>query len=74
VLNKIFKIWNSKKIYNKAIKGKHVKEWLNAINKELSNLYNNNTMTFVESIPNNRNIIATKMSFFQLKKMVIIIL
>jgi len=67
VLNKIFTIWNSKKTYNKAIKGKHVKEWLNAINKELSNLYNN-TMTFVESVPNNKNIITKKSVFFSIKK------
>ena len=51
------------KTYNNAIKGKNAEKWLKAIKEELSNLYNNKTMTFVKFVPKNKNIITTKWVF-----------
>ena len=51
------------KTYNNAIKSKNADKWLKAIKDELSNLYNNKTMTFVKFVPKNKNIITTKWAF-----------
>jgi len=37
--------------------------WIEAINNELQNLYNNKTKTLVNNIPKNKNIISTKWVF-----------
>jgi len=46
-------------IYNREDK----QLWFKAIKNELDNLYKNNVMTFIKSIPDNHNVIATKWIF-----------
>ena len=49
--------------YNEAINSPNAKQWKEAIKEELDNLYNNNIITFVNTVPKGKNIITTKWVF-----------
>jgi len=46
--------------YTETINFPNKSNWINAINDELNNLYNNKIMTFIKHIPKNKNLITTK--------------
>jgi len=49
--------------FNDATKGKDKEQWLDVINNELENLYTNNIMTFVTTIPPGKKSVSTKWVF-----------
>jgi len=49
--------------FTQAIKSPDRKEWIDAINKELYNLYNNNIMNLVHFVLHDKTLISTKWIF-----------
>jgi len=49
--------------FTQAIKSPDRKEWIDAINEELNNLYNNNIMTLAHFVLHDKTLISTKWIF-----------
>eukprot|EP00833_Pecoramyces_ruminatium_P006298 jgi/Orpsp1_1/1180330/evm.model.c7180000072966.1 len=49
--------------YQEAINNKYSEYWIEAMKEELYNLYRNNTMTILDKLPNDVNLITTKWVF-----------